>query len=66
MDMPHYHKRVSADSSCSVIWCSARAACAEVSTGSVEGSEAKHGFGLHMEPSMYRKIICICYSDTQH
>jgi hypothetical protein len=50
-------KRVSADSYCSVILCGARAACAEVSTGSVEASKAMHGPGLHMEPSIYRRIF---------
>jgi hypothetical protein len=33
-------KVVSADSFCSVVWWGARAACAEVSTGSVEASKA--------------------------
>jgi hypothetical protein len=59
-------KVVSADSSCSVVWWGARAACAEVSTGSVEASKAKHGPGLHMEPSKYRKLYyySIFYSPT--
>jgi hypothetical protein len=35
-------KVVSADSSCSVVWLGARAACAEVSPGSVEASKAKY------------------------
>jgi hypothetical protein len=46
-------KRVSADSSCSVVWYDARAACAEVSTGSMEASEAKHG------PSTYRRSVIV-------
>jgi hypothetical protein len=65
-------KRGCADSSCSVGWCGARAACAEVFTGSVDASKAKHGPGLHMRPSIYgreevvvvviimNKGICIC------
>jgi hypothetical protein len=40
-------KDVSADSSCSVWWDS-RAACAEVSTGPVEASKAKHSPEQHM------------------
>jgi hypothetical protein len=36
-------KVASADSSCSVVWWGARAACAEVSTGSVEASQARPG-----------------------
>jgi hypothetical protein len=48
-------KVVSADSSCSVVWWGLRAACPEVSTGSIEASKAKHGPGLHnMEPRIYR------------
>jgi hypothetical protein len=48
---------VSADSSCSVVWRGARAACAEVSTESVEASKAKHGPGFHLEPSTYGRIL---------
>jgi hypothetical protein len=36
-------KVVSEDSSCSMVGWGARAACAEVSIGSVEESKAKHG-----------------------
>jgi hypothetical protein len=36
-------KVVAEDSSCSMVGWGARAACAEVSTGSVEASKAKHG-----------------------
>jgi hypothetical protein len=53
-------KVVSADSSCPVVWwgCKDRLrACAEVSTGSVAASKAKHGPGLHMEPSIYGRIF---------
>jgi hypothetical protein len=51
IDMSHYKKVVSADSSCSVVWLGASAACAEVSTGSVEASKAKHcNKGLHVLP----------------
>jgi hypothetical protein len=42
-------KRVSVNSSCFVVWCGARAACAEVSPGSVEALKAKHGQKVHME-----------------
>jgi hypothetical protein len=48
----HITMKISADASCSVVWCGARAACAEVSGGSVEASKAKHCPGLHMEPSI--------------
>jgi hypothetical protein len=41
-------KVVSADSSCSVVWCGARASCAAVSTGCVEASKA--GLGRHIAP----------------
>jgi hypothetical protein len=37
-------KVVSEDSSCSMVGCGARAACAEVSTGSVEASKANLSF----------------------
>jgi hypothetical protein len=57
-------KRVSADSCCSVVWCGARAACAEVSTGSLGASKAKHGHGLHMEPSIYGRLILIIIQQT--
>jgi hypothetical protein len=43
-------KVVPEDSSCSVVWWGARAACAEVSTGSVEASKARPGFRSHMAP----------------
>jgi hypothetical protein len=60
-------KVVSADSSCSVVWWGARAACAEVSTGSVEASKARLGFRGHMAPGIYgrRYIIITAYTDTQ-
>jgi hypothetical protein len=44
-------KLVSADLSCSVVWWGASAACAEVSSGCVEASKAKHCPGLYVEPS---------------
>jgi hypothetical protein len=43
-------KVVSTDSFCSVVWWGARAACAEVSTGSVEASKARLGFRSHIAP----------------
>jgi hypothetical protein len=42
-------KVVSADSSCSVVWWGAKAAYAEVSTGSVEASKARLVFKKYME-----------------
>jgi hypothetical protein len=41
-------KVVSAHSFCSVVWCGARATCAEVSTWSLEASKARLGFRSHM------------------
>jgi hypothetical protein len=41
------------DSSCSMLGWGAKAACAEVSTGSVEGSKAKHCHNAHMDPGVY-------------
>jgi hypothetical protein len=49
-------KVVSADSFCSVVWWGARAACAEVSTGSVEALKANLGFRSHMAPCMYERL----------
>jgi hypothetical protein len=46
-------KVVSADSFCSVDWWGARAACAEVPTGSVEASKARLGFRL---PGIYGRV----------
>jgi hypothetical protein len=50
-------KVVSADSFSSVVLWGARAACAEVSTGSLEASRAKLGFRSHMAPSIFGRII---------
>jgi hypothetical protein len=55
-------KVVSEDSSCSMVGWGARAACAEVSTGSVEASKANLGFRCHMAPGIYG-IIIICPYD---
>jgi hypothetical protein len=41
---------VSEDFSCSMVVGGARAACAEVSTGSMEASKANLGFRCHMAP----------------
>jgi hypothetical protein len=38
----------SADSFCSVVWWGAKAACAEVSTGSAEASKARLGLNSHL------------------
>jgi hypothetical protein len=57
IDMLHYHESCISRFSCSLVWWGARAACAEVSTGSVEASKAKHSPGLHMEPSIYRRFL---------
>jgi hypothetical protein len=43
-------KVVSADSSCSLVWLGARAACAEVSTEPVKTLKAKHGKQVHVDP----------------
>jgi hypothetical protein len=48
-------KVVSADSFCSGVWWGARAACAEVCTGSMEASMARLGRS-HMALGMYRRI----------
>jgi hypothetical protein len=48
-------KTVSADSFCSVVWWGARAACAEVSIGSVGGSKARLGF-KSMASGIYGRI----------
>jgi hypothetical protein len=49
-------KIVSEDSSCSMVGWGARAACAEVSTGSVGDSKAMHGQKVHMDPGIYGRI----------
>jgi hypothetical protein len=66
-------KVISADSSCSVVWWGSRAVCAEVSTGSVEASEARLGVGLpygllrfqfnpkYMEDSYKKTAPCVNY-----
>jgi hypothetical protein len=53
-------KVVAEDSSCSMVGWGARAACAEVSTGSVEASKANHGHPRLQVPTgtrYTRKII---------
>jgi hypothetical protein len=54
-------KVVSADSFCSVVWWGARAARAEVSTGSVEASKARLGFRSHMDPTYIRRLLALRY-----
>jgi hypothetical protein len=46
--MSHQYENVSEDFSCSMVGWGARAACAEVSTGSVEASKGNLGFVLHL------------------
>jgi hypothetical protein len=43
-------KVASADSSCSLVWLGARAACVEVSTEPVETLKTKHGHKVHVDP----------------
>jgi hypothetical protein len=50
-------KVVSEDWSCSMVGWGARAACAEVSTGSVGASKAKHGHKVHMDYGIHGRII---------
>jgi hypothetical protein len=50
-------KEVSEDSSCSMVGWGARAACAEVSTGSVGDSKAKHGQKVHLNQQGYVPIV---------
>jgi hypothetical protein len=55
-------KVVSAGSFCSVVWWSARAACAGVLTGSVEALKARLGFKSlfrsHMASGTYGRVLC--------
>jgi hypothetical protein len=46
-------KVVSADSSCSVVWCGARVACADMSTGSVRASKARLGLSKYMDEYIF-------------
>jgi hypothetical protein len=48
--MSHHHEVVLDDSSCSMDGWGARAACSEVSTGSVGDSQAKHGQKVQKDP----------------
>jgi hypothetical protein len=50
-------KVVSEDSSCSMVWWGARAACAEVSTGQWEASKAKHAIWHPKYIEEYQPII---------
>jgi hypothetical protein len=52
-----------ADSFCSVVWWGAWAACAEVSTGSVEASKARLGFRSHMGPGTYGRLLLLLYQN---
>jgi hypothetical protein len=48
------------DSSCSMVWCGARVACAEVSTGSVEASNARLRLRYRLAPELKgRKYITL-------
>jgi hypothetical protein len=49
-------KVVSEDSSCYMVGWGARAACAEVPTGSVEDLKAKHGQKVHIDPVIYGRL----------
>jgi hypothetical protein len=59
-------KVVSADSFCSVVWWGARAACAEVSTGSVEASKANLGFGSPMALRIHGRVIVSIHYHATH
>jgi hypothetical protein len=59
-------KVVSADSFCSVVWWGARAACAEVSTGSVEASKANLGFGSQMALRIHGRVIVSIHYHATH
>jgi hypothetical protein len=48
---------VSTESSCSVVWWGARAACAEVSTGSVEASKARLRFRPQKVQEVYGRLV---------
>jgi hypothetical protein len=54
-------KVVSEISSCSMVGWGARAACAEVSTGSVEDSKAKHGQKVCTEEQLIKIHILLLF-----
>jgi hypothetical protein len=59
-------KVVSEVTSCSMVGWGARAACAEVPTGSVEAAKANLGFGSHMAPGSIYGRICMHASVSAH
>jgi hypothetical protein len=52
-------KIASADSTCSMVLWNARAACAEVSTGSVEALKSKHGPRLYLSRTKQLRLLVI-------